>query len=314
MSASVDFTSAAAFRAYMETFADDLICELFQKFRTGEMITAHEGVKGKKVITQLILGTLVKRWAATFSATADAVDFAPRELEVSPAKVDLTIYPQEFEQTYLAYARRPGFSHTEMPFERYILDRIVGKVAAEIETAIWQGEKTGSGATDPLTSLFDGFLHLIADAVVATTLTEVATGALTATNAVASVEAMWDALDPAYKDEDVAVFMSYANFQNYARDYRTRYGFGVRLPGSDEMKIKLDFGNAYLVPVSGMGTSGRVVMTPANNLHYGYDMADDMSTVRIQELHRGLDLMMDFKIGAQIGLLEDGIIVVNDQT
>lgn len=315
MSASISFTAATAYKAYVEKFSSDLIFLLFHKFKTGSLIRPHEGVKGQEVLTEFLLGDIVQRWSKTFDPLDDAMDFVPRVLKVVPAKVDLQIFPQEFEQSYLGMARRPGFNVDDLPFEAFILMKIIEKVQEQLETAVWQGVETGApGAGDPLTDLFDGFLQKIADAIVATDVTAVATGAITASNAVASLEAMWNALPAAYKEAEMTFFTPYPIYQHYLTNYRTDFGKYTGMSESGiPQRVRLDFGNGWIVPIAGMGNSGRVLLTQAENLRYGYDLQDDMSTITIEKNHRALDFMMDFKIGVEFGMLKDGPVVVNDQ-
>lgn len=316
MSASVNFTDATSFQDYIRDYYPQLLGKLFHSFKTGTLITPHEGVKGQLVLTENVLGTLVQRWAKTFDATDDAIDFKPRTLTVVPAKVDLQIYPQEFESTYLGMARRPGFQPDDMPFEAYVLDRVIQKVQSEKENAVWAAATDGSpSAADPLAELFDGFLEIVKDELTATTITAITTAAHSTSNAVANAEAVHAGLAPQYQVEETYMFCSLAFARLYNQNYRTDYGKYVGTEKRNGMEmIKLDFGNCYLVPTIGMGSSSRLICTPASNLHYGYDAADDDSFIRVEKNHRSLDIMIDFKIGVQIGIVHNDILRVNNLT
>lgn len=315
--ASVDYTAAQGFRAYMEDFSDELLYKLFLKSVTRSLITAHEGVKGRKVLTEMTLGTLVQKWQSSFDASPDVIDFKPRAIDVEEVKVDLRIFPQKFEQTYLAFARRPGFANKQIPFEGYIMERVTAKIAAEIERAIWQAEIPDSQDADaPLIECIDGFLHIIQDEIDAANLSPVTTGVADDTNTVSIVEDLHAQLGSAYEDEPLGVFVSPLDFKNYMKDYRERYGkHNMRNTTNDGMTdIPLDFANnTRLIKIPGMGGSRRIILTPLSNLHYAYDTADDMSNMEIEKDHRALDFMMDFKIGAQIGIVDSDLLVVNDQ-
>jgi len=313
MSASLNLTDAAALRAYMETFSPDVMSILFHSPKTLSLIHPHEGIKGDLILTELEVGDLVQKWTKSFDPTADAFKFSPEILTVKPLKVDTQIYPQEFEQSYLAFARRKGFSSvTDLPFEGFILQKKLKKIMQEMEVAVW---KAVAGAGTTLLTQFDGFLEIIADLITATTLTPVATGAIDNTNAVDSFELMWDFLLDAYKEDETTFFCNNTIMQYYLRDYRKRHGFGL-MPAVDgpSTRVKLDFGNAYIQAVPGLTGSGRVVLCRAmDTLHYGYDAPEDINTIKFQDDHRAIDMMMDFKFGVQAGLKKDQVIVVNDQ-
>src|SRR5688572_20216139 len=121
MSASVDFTNAAALQDYIRKFMPELIGKLYHGFPSAQIFTPHEGVKGEMILTEMVLGTLVQQWTKTFNPLANKITFKPRTLRVVPAKVDLQIYPQEFESTYLGMARRPGFQPNDLPFQGFIM-------------------------------------------------------------------------------------------------------------------------------------------------------------------------------------------------
>jgi len=316
MSASVDFTNVDALQDYIREFMPDLITKMYHGFKTAALVTPLEGVKGQKVLTEHLLGTLVQRWAKTFDPT-DAISFNPRTLTVYPAKVDIQIYPQEFEQRYLGMARRPGFQPDDLPFEAFILSEILKKVQAEQETAFWTAVLDGTpDAGDPLTELFNGILKIIVDELVLASITAHTTAAHTSSNAVTNAEIVHKGLAPVYQDELTYMFCSF----NFARLYREHYraSFGLysgqfdKGPAGD--MIKLDFGNCYLVPTIGMGTSSRLICTPASNIYYGYDLESDAANIRVEKNHRSLDFMIDFKMGVQIGIVHDSILSVNDLT
>ena len=311
--ASIDYSTAAGYKAYVEQFSQELYSRLFYGFETATLVTGHEGVKGRKVLTELQVGDLAKRWRTNFDPLTDALEFKPRVLETNLAKVDLQMFPQEFEGTYLGMMRRTGQNQKDLPFERYILNLVLAKLANEMENAIWQGVAAGSPAAgDPLAELFDGYLKIIADAITATDITAFPTGALSATDIVGKVEDMWDALDPAMKKEPVEIWMSYNNYKKFIQNYREDYGKYVGYDGQGA--IKLDFGNALLRPIAGMGTSQRIIITQPNNFHYGYDAASDASLINVEWNHRAMDIWIDFRMGAQIGILDDSkMIIVNNQ-
>ena len=61
-----------------------------------------------------------------------------------------------------------------------------------------------------------------------------------------------------------------------------------------------------------MGSSGRVVITPRSNLVLGIDSPSDVM-FNVKEEIRELRFWMDFRMGAQILMKRNGILVVNDQ-
>ena len=184
MALGLDFSAAEAYKAYVEEIKEDLFKRLFFGFKTAQLVTPVEGVKGRMVLTELLLkDNLIKRWSQSFGGT-DNASFDPLIIEVTKQKIENSVVPQLFENTYLGHLRQKGQSPTDFPFEAYILDAILSKSGEEMETAFWQGEAVAVPAdTDNIIDTIDGVLHIIADLITATTITPVPTGAFTSANA-----------------------------------------------------------------------------------------------------------------------------------
>ena len=314
---SQKLTTAAAFQAYVRDYAPELISKAFFAFKTAMIpgINIQEGVKGQRILTEVVIATLARKWNRNFESIADAVNFKPRTLSVVPAKVDISIAPQEFETTYLGQFRQRGQNPgADLPFEAFIMDKLLAKVAQEIEIAVWRGVVPGSpSGTDALALLFDGFMELIRDLVTGGhAVVAVSGGAYTANNIISNFEAMFDELSPALQDMPVVACCSMANLKLYKQAYRELYGKYVVNEPNAINRLKLDFGDVTLIGLPGIGTSDRVVMTPAENLVIGFDSFDDTTTFNFEQDKRCIDMWMDFKMGVQIAITDDDFLVVND--
>lgn len=319
MAQSADLTTVAAYLDYVQDYSSDLIQRAFYTPKTTQFAEVMEGIKGRLTLTRLkTAANMAVAWKKDFEPQDDAVDFIPRHLDVVAIKRDLSFVPQEFEATYLGFMRRQGQNPgMDLPFEGFILNDIMATHGEELETAFWAGIQAGSvvPGTTPMNQTFDGFLELIKDAITATDLpaAQVITtpgGAIATTNIVALLETMWNGLGAGYKEGAVDIFMSWANFQKYQQGYRTDYGKYVST--NKDATVTLDFSqNARLIPMPGMGTSDRIVMTPGKNLKIGYDAIGDQM-FEFEKNKRVMDFWMDFKVGVQIAQLDDKAIIVND--
>ena len=310
MANAMNLTNAAAFRAFVEKFADTLISELHFGAPSLQLFTAHEGVKGKKILTQLVLGqSLVRKYSKSFEPT-EAFSFTPRELAIAMAKVDMEMTPKDLEDTYLGMFRQNGQLNPEdLPFERYIFNDILMKIKEEMEVTAWQGVAAASPAAGAvLNVLTDGIMHLLGDAATATTITPITTGALTSANMVEKVELVYSGIGKAYKATNVDIFCSVNDRAKYVASYRDAYGKYVAL---DNNRVPFDLGPATLHFLPGV-PDGAIVVTPRSNLHYGYDGALDHTTFRVKDQIRSMQFAMDLNVGFQIGILNDRAIRVND--
>lgn len=196
--------------------------------------------------------------------TGNGVKFTARTLTVYNSKWDYDYDPEEFRNTYLA-------SNPQSPFVQASAEQLAKEYLAGINNStLYLGVRNaaGTGAVD----ICNGWGTIIAAEIVATTLTPVATGAITSANAVTKFEQMVSAL-PTWmreREEGFLIYCSYSNFDNYRTHYRTLNGFGFDKEATG--KYKLDNVNGYIVPVSFMNSSARLIATIENNLVFGTDV------------------------------------------
>ena len=310
---------AIAFQNYVRDFAPDLYGRMFYDFKTAQIATPHEGVKGELIITEIGIGdNLARRWGKTFNPLADVVTPKPKKLKTALNKVDFSICPTDFESSYLGAFRQKGQSVIDFPFEAYIMDKVMGKLNQEFEVAMWQANEQESPSDgDYLRETFDGYLTIIAAAIAAGDITAVATGAVTSANALTKFKDMWDTVDPVYKEMGTDILVSFSVYDAYRKHYKDTYKFDVPFvevtnAGYRGIQYEYGNGNATIIPVYGMGSSGRIVMTPRENLHYGIDDPSDVQ-FNVEAEKRELHFWMDFRMGTQILLQDTGILAVNDQ-
>lgn len=317
---SLDHSYAQSFQDYVRTYADELFCEMFYGFKTSDLAKTYEGIKGEHVITQLEIGeNLARRWAKTFDPVTDAATFKPRVLKTVTNKVDFSVVPQQYEAAYLGAWRKKGQDPMDWPFAAYVLSKIMAKLQQEFEVAVWQGvEEASPSAGDYLRQTFDGYLQIITESLAAGDIDAVTTGAITGSNIIAKLRDMWAEVLSQYKENGTDILMSYAMYDTYRIAYKDAYKIDpayidITNSGYRGVQFELGNGNTRIIPVNGMAGSNRIVITPRENLTIGIDAGSDF-VFRVKEDIRELKFAMDFRMGAQILMQKNGILVVNDQT
>lgn len=309
MTGSLKLTNAAAYQDYVQDNTAAIVSKLYYGFKTSAVATPHEGLKARKPITEMILGSLIQIWKAAWNPTADAVDFNVRELQPKHFKVDLGIYPAEFAETYLGVLRRDGISPDELPFASYFIDKVAAKMRSEMQTASWSGDATATTSGTLLGAFVNGYETIIKDAIVATDLTAVVTGAITSANAIAKVELMHDALsDPFKQDEvDLGLFCSPSVAKKIRQNYASTYAGAT----TQAMTSIPTIPNLTIYPMAGI-TGDFMVITPPSNLHYSYAVEGEQP-LDFESFRRELSVMADGWIDFQIGILHDDLVAANDQ-
>jgi hypothetical protein len=313
MSNALNLTTVTALQDYVRDFHDQLLTEMLVGFRSSNLFTPHEGIKREKILTEITVAALSRRYSSTFQATNNAFNFIPRKLRVVDAKVDLIIIPKDFESNYLGMFRKRGQDSYDLPFARFILDRYIAKIQEEQEYAIWRAEEKAVPASgDLLAELFDGLGAIIAEELTATNLTPTTTGALTASNTVASVENCVKALGDAYLNAGVDIFLNPVDAINYVQNYRASFGNFYGQNPSNNQNFSLDIGNHIVHSLTGV-PKNCILVSPKENIHYGYDGPGDDSLINFETEDRKIKMWTDYKIGVQFGIISDSIMSVNEQ-
>lgn len=317
--ASQNHDSAIAFQDYIRTYSEELFGDMYYGFRTAQLATPHEGVKGELVVNNLEVGdNLARAWGKAFEPLADIIDIKPEVLKTQPFKVDFSICPADYEKSYLGMMRQKGQNVEDWPFQAYIMEKIMQKLNQEFEVAAWQGVAEASPSPgDYLRQLYDGYLKNIASAITAGDLTPVATGAISNSNAVQKLRDMWDALPAVWKEMGTDVMVPFHIYDKYRINYKDTYKIDVAYTeitgaGYRGIQFELGNGNTSIIPIHGMGSSGRVVIAPRAFLHYAVDDPADF-TFNVEADKRELHFWMDGRMGVKMIKLNNSAVVVNDQ-
>lgn len=286
-------------------------------------VTILDNIKDEFILPNLMVGDLVKPGDyTTFTPGDDKIKFDNRTLKVRPFKVDLKIYPQQFEATWLTHLRKSKGTYTadNYPFHQFLMEKIVEKIKAELRKAIWKGVYNGAGTG--WIDICDGFLKKIADDVTAAKIVEVTTGVVTSANAVASIEATVKGLGDEYQDRPGKCIVSPTIFDWYIKTDGTTIGRSItfnELSGGTnqggQAKVIIRGTNVELVKETALGTSQRIIAVTDENLFMGTDTVNDYNNIRVQEFERSIKLMVDGKIGTEYALANSDYrpISVNDQ-
>jgi hypothetical protein len=320
--ASIDIDALdASLGAYNRANHDML---LKQAFYLGESVAHMEIVPDVKDEKPLIVPR-VKELSQVgiknaFNPTADAFSFGNRMLKVRPAKVDLQIIPSQLHQKYLGVLYKSGQDPYQFPLEAFIMQWVMQQVAEDAENVRWNGvfaggAAAGAGLTNAA-AINDGFLHKIADEILATNLTAVTTGAITTSNAVASLEAMWTSLDDRLKKAGSKMYMSHTVKEAYNIDYRSKFGGTNYNNAFEKRMLELSGGKCELVASTAMAGSGRVILDPLGVMTIGTDLLSDENQILVEREKRALNIMVDYVVGVEFSAIEIGgieYLKVNDQ-
>ena len=308
--ASVNISALnTALGAYARQEKVDIFNKILRE-STAQYFTTFTGAIDQLPLAKLSTGSILKPYAAGggFAATDDALVFGARILNARRISADISIVPLDLYNSWLGQlAGAPPSSPFDIPFEQFIMDAISKQAQDDLEAAVWNGIYDGSGTTAE--DVMDGILQLVKGAV---TSGEIPAGnvsaftAITSSNALDEVRKVRNKIAGQYRNKPMYCFLSVANFDNYMDDYQTSVGSVVY--NRDYTQVLIEGTQTQLVAIPGMvgPDSNRILITPKDNMVFGYDIEGAASNILTQEFNRTIKVMMDFRAGVNF---RDGSVI-----
>lgn len=206
-----------------------------------------------------------------------------RTITVGKIKVNESLCPKTLETKYTQLALAAGSRYENIPFEQDYTDKKTARIAAQLETAIWQGD-TGSGNAN--LNKFDGLIKQIdaaSGSVVHANTATYTSGApygtgtvITGDVALAIADGIYNAIPMSIIDkDDLRIFCGWDFFKAFilALKYKNLYHFSAEDDKSGEVSIP---GTSYkLTAVHGLDNTKRLFAFRMSNIYLGTDMENE---------------------------------------
>lgn len=272
-------------------------------------IEVMPNVKYKSVIQKIATDALVKDATCDFSATS-TVTLSERIITPEEFQVNLQLCKKDFHSTWEAVSMGySAFDSLPPSFADYLISHVAAKVAEKTEQNIWGGVTANAGE-------FNGLATLLALDAALPTAQEVAGTTVTASNVIAELGKMVDAI-PAklYGKEDLYIYVS----QNIARAYvRALGGFGASglgANGTNNMGTQwwnngaLSFDGVKIFVANGLAANTAIV-AEKSNLFFGTGLLSDQNEVQVIDMapvdgSQNVRVVMRFTAAVQYGIVED---------
>lgn len=314
MAASVDMSALATnLGAYCRQnknamFGDTLLG--MQSLLEDIGVTIWDDVQDEVPLPNLTTASVVRRGDyQNFNATNNALVFNNRLLKARPFKVDLRIYPQDFQRGWLAHNRptkgtAKEFEH--IPFHQYIMDQMIRQIQDEMRLITWKGVYNGAGATN--VDVVDGFVRTIKNGITATTIPTVTLGSITPTNVIAKCEELAFSLGDAYANRKGYLHVPRKIYEMYITADPTatgRFMMFNEVAGQTGPDVYLRGTNIKLVRNVDLRygtTNSELFVTTEGNLFIGTDTLSELNGFDFEKEKRWINMMMDGVWGVQYAL------------
>jgi hypothetical protein len=294
---------------YVKQKADEIVAASLFDAKTQQLIQSAGNVmvEVKSAQTVNIMDTdaaFQDDSGCAFNASGTTT-FTQRTLTVGKIKIQEALCPKDLEAKYLQESLRPGTNQDSIPFEAAYMDRKAGKVAEQLETAIWQGNKL---STNMNLNKFDGFEKIIADAsgvinANTTPFVSATVTSLTVTNILSVIKGIKNAIPARVKGKsDVKIFCGWDTFDLIvdAHVNANLFNYGSQNIGDGEFTIP---GTKYqVVAVHGLDGISDLYAMRTSNMYFGTDLLSDETNAEMwySQDDRNVKFHLAFKAGVQV--------------
>jgi len=232
--------------------------------------------------------------------------FTQRTVTPGKIKVNEALCVKTLESTYLQKALPTGSMYDSIPFEQEYSDKKAKTIAAQLETASWQGD-TASASMN--LNKFDGFIKLIGAAsgvVAANTTTYFPSGAitsLTAANIVSVFDGVYSAI-PAkvVAADDMTIFCGQDTFRLYTIALKNANSFAYQIDVKADGEFILPGTSIKVIAVAGLNGTNKIYALRLSNMFLGTDLLNEEEKFEIFYAREAdqVRFVAEFKFGVNI--------------
>jgi hypothetical protein len=240
--------------------------------------------------------------------------FTQRTISVGKIKVEEKICPKDLEAYFTQEALKAGSTYEDFgnsEFQTAYLNKKNARIASQLETAIWQGDITGSGGAN--LNKFDGLSKLIAagspvDANVSG-YTGVATiTTITQSNVVAATEGIYKAIPAAVLAKgDVKIFVGNDWYRLLIMAYRALNLFSYNPQDANASSFILPATNVEVVSTNGLNSTGDAYAISLSNMAMAVDLVDEEGSYKMwySEDNNDVRFRVAFKMGVNVAFTNE---------
>ena len=258
----------------LNTYTDEvgglLLSESIVKAATPSLVYIQAGVKGTQAINLLSSSITIGDGGCGWNAGANtsATTFTQRNLATKLYRYQETLCPTSLRDYWAGMFLNNPASNEELPFEEQIAALKVKEIQKFVEDKVWLATVGADG--------YDGFYITVSSATAGVNAVVGATVPGPTTMLTCVDEVIAATPDAIRMDDDLIVFMSPQNYNNYVVNLRTANYFHFSPEEAGEEFITFHPAtNIRVVGVPGLTGSNRVVLGKSSQFVIGVGLMDD---------------------------------------
>ena len=271
-------------------------------------ITIMPNVKYKQVIKRVATDNIIKNATCDFDPTS-TITLTEKILQPESFQVNLQLCKTDFRSDWDAI--QMGYSAFDVlpkSFADFLIAHAAEKVAAGMETSIWQGVDATAGQFAGIMTQLDADADLPAGQKIAGTTVD-------ATNVITQLGLMIDALPAAlYGKEDLTLYVSSNIYRAYVRALGGFAAAGVGANGYDNKGTNQVLNDIYFDGVKIFLANGlannTALLAQTSNLFFATGLMNDMNEVRVLDMadtdgSQNVRVIMRFTADVKYGFASD---------
>ena len=269
------------------------------------------GVKSSEKINIMETDAIFQDGSSCGFNASGSTTFTQRTVTPGKIKVNEALCPKDLEAKYLQKALPTGSMYDSIPFEQEYSEKKAKTIAAQLETALWQGDTSSVNVN---LNKFDGLVKLIgaASGVVAANASTYISGAplssITAANVISIFDGVYAAI-PAkvVAADDMTIFCGQDLFRTYTIALKNSGSFNYQIDVKADSEFVLPGTTIKVVAVAGLNGTNKVYAMRLSNMFLGTDLLNEEEKWEIFYAKEAdqVRFVSEFKMGVNIAFPDE---------
>ena len=266
------------------------------------------GVKSAETINIMDTDAIFQSGSSCGFNASGTTTFTQRTVTVGKIKVNESLCPKDLEAKYLQKALPEGSRYDSIAFAADYTDKKAARIAAQLETAIWQGS---TGSANVNLNKFQGLVTLIGSSAVeannATYYGGTAT-AITTANVVAIFDALYKAIPATVvSKDDMTIWCGQDVFRTYTIALKNANMFNYAFDGKADSEFYLPGTPIKVVATPGLNGTNKLYAIRLSNMFLGTDLLNEEERFELFYAKEAdqVRFVSEFKMGVNVAFLDE---------
>lgn len=266
------------------------------------------GVKSAETINIMDTDAIFQAGGSCGFNASGSTTFTQRTVTVGKIKVNESLCPKDLEAKYLQKALPEGSRYDSIAFAADYTDKKAARIAAQLETAIWQG---ATGSANVNLNKFQGLVALVgASAVEANNATYFGTPAtsITSANVVAIFDALYKAIPATVvAKDDMTIWCGQDVFRTYTIALKNANMFNYAFDGKADSEFYLPGTPIKVVATPGLNGVTKIYAIRLSNMFIGTDLLNEEERFELFYAKEAdqVRFVSEFKMGVNVAFLDE---------